>query len=322
MTQRQRVAALFPGQGSQAVGMGQELYTSSAAAKRVLDEAEAALPGLLDLMWHGPADELQLTANQQPALVAAGAAAYAAYLEAGGVPATFAAGHSLGEYTALVAAGTMSISDAVPLVHKRGQYMQEAVPQGHGAMAAVLKLDEEAIRAALTELASADPEPEANLVAIANLNAPGQTVISGTARGVERASEELKARGGRLIPLKVSAPFHSPLMAPAAERLRADMAAVAFREPGLTVVCNVTAEPLGGASAAPDLLLEQVTAPVRWVGCVEKLHQLGATRYLEFGSGKVLTGLLERILPGASGAVVLDPASLESALGQIEEEQV
>jgi [acyl-carrier-protein] S-malonyltransferase len=305
------VAAIFPGQGSQAVGMGRELYAASPAAKRVLDEAEAALPGLMALMWEGPAEELQLTANQQPALVAAGAAAFAAYLEAGGVAPRLAAGHSLGEYTAHVAAGTLSVADAVRIVRKRGQYMQDAVPAGAGAMAAVLKLDEGVIREVLAEVASGGP---ADLVAVANLNAPGQTVISGTAEGVAKASDALKAKGGRAIPLKVSAPFHSPLMAPAAARLAKDLAAVAFLEPGVSIVCNVTAEPLQGAAQAARLLTEQVTAPVRWVECVQKLDALGATRYVEFGSGNVLVGLLGRILPGASGVAVTDPASLAAAL--------
>lgn len=305
------VAAIFPGQGSQAVGMGRELYAASPAAKRVLDEAEAALPGLMALMWEGPAEELQLTANQQPALVAAGAAAFAAYLEAGGVAPRLAAGHSLGEYTAHVAAGTLSVTDAVRIVRKRGQYMQDAVPAGAGAMAAVLKLDEGVIREVLAEVAAGGP---ADLVAVANLNAPGQTVISGTAEGVAKASDTLKAKGGRAIPLKVSAPFHSPLMAPAAARLATDLAAVAFREPGVSIVCNVTAEPLQGAAQAARLLTEQVTAPVRWVECVQKLDALGATRYVEFGSGNVLVGLLGRILPGAGGVAVTDPASLAAAL--------
>lgn len=308
------LAALFPGQGSQAVGMAQALYAASPAAKGVLDAAEAALPGLLELMWSGPADELQLTANQQPALVAAGAAAYAAYLEAGGEAPSLAAGHSLGEYTALVAAGSLDVGTAVRLVRKRGEYMQAAVPAGEGAMAAVLKLDEAEIREALRELAEASEDPDAELVAVANLNAPGQTVLSGTARGVARAADALKARGGRVIPLKVSAPFHSPLMRPAALRLEADLAGVGFSEPRLTVVCNVTAEPLPGAGAAAGLLTEQVTAPVRWVECVERLNALGATRFLEFGSGKVLTGLLERILPGALGLAVTDPESVAAAV--------
>src|SRR5690554_1987459 len=217
--------------------MAQELYASSAAAKRVLDEAEAALPGLLELMWVGPADELQLTANQQPALVAAGAAAYAAWLEAGGPAADFGAGHSLGEYTAHVAAGSLSVGDAVKLVRRRGTYMQEAVPAGEGAMAAVMKLAPSQVDEVLARVASDDP---ALVVEVANLNSPGQTVISGNTGGVAAASAALKELGGRVIPLKVSAPFHCSLMQPAANRLATDLRATTFAEPAFAVVCNVT----------------------------------------------------------------------------------
>lgn len=293
--------------------MAEGFYSSSPAAQRVLDEAEAALPGLLEMMWRGPAEELQLTANQQPALVAAGAAAYAAYLEAGGESVEYAAGHSLGEYTAHVAAGSLSVADAVQLVRRRGTYMQEAVADGDGAMAAVLKLDEDSISSVLAEFT-------AEVVEIANLNSPGQTVISGSRQGVAAASERLKGLGGRVIPLKVSAPFHCSLMESAAKRLAADLAATSFTEPSFGIVCNVTAELLLGAHDVPRLLTEQVTAPVRWVGCVERLSALGATHFLEFGSGAVLTGLLGRILPGGEGGcspvgMAIDtPETLQGAL--------
>lgn len=293
--------------------MAQELYASSAAAKRVLDEAEAALPGLLELMWAGPADELQLTANQQPALVAAGAAAYAAWLEAGGPAADFGAGHSLGEYTAHVAAGSLSVGDAVKLVRRRGAYMQEAVPAGEGAMAAVLKLEQAQVEDALKSVSTGDGA----VVEIANLNSPGQTVISGSTAGVEAASAALKELGGRVVPLKVSAPFHCSLMQPAAERLAVDLAATAFGQPAFTIVCNVTAEPLADVAQAPELLTLQVTGSVRWVECVRKLHELGTTRYMEFGSGNVLTGLVGRILDDAPASAVTDPASLEAALEEV-----
>lgn len=308
-------AALFPGQGSQKVGMGEALYHASAAARRVLDEAERALPGLLEVMWQGPADTLQLTENQQPALVAAGAAAFAAYREAGGTSPALAAGHSLGEYTAHVAAGSLDVGDAVRLVRKRGQYMQDAVPAGAGAMAAVLKVDEGAIAEVLERFASrTEGAGSGGVVEVANLNAPGQTVISGSADAVAAASADLKAIGGRVIPLKVSAPFHCSLMTPAAERLAADLAAVRFAAPRFAIVCNVTAEVLPGAEAAAELLTRQVTAPVRWVACVERLAALGATRFVEFGSGDVLTGLVGRILHGADARAVTDPASLAAAL--------
>lgn len=293
--------------------MAQELYAASPAAKRVLDEAEAALPGLLQLMWEGPADTLQLTANQQPALVAAGAAAYAAWLEAGGPAAAFGAGHSLGEYTAHVAAGSLSVADAVQLVRRRGTYMQEAVPEGQGAMAAVLKLEQAQVESALTTVNDADGE----VVEVANLNSPGQTVISGSASGVAAASAALKELGGRVVPLKVSAPFHSSLMQPAADRLTEDLLATPFSAPSFGVVCNVSADLLPDAAAAPELLTQQVTASVRWVECVQRLQGLGATHYIEFGSGSVLTGLVGRILDGATAMAVDAPASLAAALEEV-----
>lgn len=299
------LAALFPGQGSQKVGMARAFYESSDAARKVLDEAEAALPGLLELMWEGPAETLQLTANQQPALVAAGAAAFAAWREAGGEEPALAAGHSLGEYTAHVAAGSLSVGDAVRLVRARGRYMQEAVPEGEGAMAAVLKVPRETVERACEETDG--------VVEVANLNTPEQTVISGAADAVAAASAALKEAGARVVPLKVSAPFHCSLMRPAAERLAADLEGVAFREPGFAVVCNVTAEPLASAADAPALLARQVTAPVRWVETMLRLRSLGAERFVEFGSGRALANMVGRTLDGAAATHVDDPASLEEA---------
>ena len=306
MSEGEATAALFPGQGSQAVGMAHALYDASPAAKRALDEAEGTLPGLLSLMWEGPAEQLQLTANQQPALVAAGAAAYAAYLEAGGPQPSFAAGHSLGEFSAHVAAGSLTLSDAVRLVRKRGSYMQDAVPKGQGAMAAVLQIAPETVAQTCRETAGT--------VEVANLNSPQQTVISGAAEAVARASERLKSEGARVIPLKVSAPFHSSLMQPAAEALARDLEQAEFSQPQLTIVCNVTAEPLPGPESAPRLLTEQVTSAVRWVESVERLAQLGAAHFLEFGSGKVLTGLVGRILPTTEAHAIADPNGLKEAL--------
>jgi [acyl-carrier-protein] S-malonyltransferase len=303
-------AALFPGQGSQAVGMARALHDASPAARAALDAAEAALPGLLELMWAGPAETLQLTANQQPALVAAGAAAYAAYLEAGGPPATYVAGHSLGEFTALVAAGTLSIGDAVRLVRARGEAMQTAVPAGEGAMAAILKLGRVEVEAAVDGVRA-----EGLVVDVANLNAPQQTVISGSAAGVAAAAERLKAAGGRAVPLKVSAPFHCRLMRPAAEALQPHLAAVALRPLAARLVANVTAEVVEDVELERGLLLEQVTAPVRWVETLERLHALGVRRFVEFGSGSVLTGLVGRTLTGDDVVAVTaaDPDGVAAA---------
>jgi len=304
-------AALFPGQGSQAVGMARELHDASPAARATLDAAEAALPGLLSLMWQGPAETLQLTANQQPALVAAGAAAYAAYLEAGGAPAAFVAGHSLGEFTALVAAGALDVGDAVRLVRARGEAMQTAVPAGEGAMAAILKLGRAEVEAAVDAVRA-----EGLVVDIANLNAPQQTVISGSAAGVAAAAERLKAAGGRAVPLKVSAPFHGRLMRPAAEALRPRLAATPLRPLAARLVANVTAEVVDDPEVERGLLLEQVTAPVRWVETLERLHALGVRRFVEFGSGSVLTGLVGRTLtdPDVVALAAADPEGVAAAV--------
>ena len=300
------LAVVFPGQGSQSVGMAKSFYEHSAAARKVLDEAEAALPGLLQLMWEGPAEALQLTANQQPALVAAGAAAFAAWREAGGPEPRYAAGHSLGEYTAHVAAGSLSVTDAAKLVRARGTYMQEAVPEGEGAMAAVMKLDAAAIRNACKHVDG--------VAEVANLNAPGQTVISGQAAAVAAVAERLEAEGGRVVRLKVSAPFHCSLMQPAADRLAHDLGRVRFGDPAFGIVCNVTADLLPNAADAPALLTKQVTSPVRWVESVKHLRALGARRFLELGAGKVLTGLVQRILNDVEATSVPDMDALRAAL--------
>jgi len=300
------LAALFPGQGSQAIGMAKDFYEHSPAAKELLDRAESALPGLLKLMWEGPDDELKLTANQQPALVAAGAAAFAAYQEAGGEMPRYGAGHSLGEFTAHVAAGSLRLEDAIVLVHKRGTYMQEAVPEDLGAMAAVLKINPEQVERAC--------QAASGIVEIANLNSPQQTVISGEAKAVAAVGEQLKEEGARVVPLKVSAPFHCSLMEPAAERLAKDLAEIRFSEPKFAIVCNVTAEPLGSAKEIAGLLERQVTSSVRWTESARKLESLGVTRFLEFGSGKVLTGLVGRILDKPDAKMVTDMMSLREAL--------
>lgn len=303
-----KFAALFPGQNSQVIGMGQDFYTHSDAAKAVLDQAEATLPGLLELMFDGPEDDLKLTANQQPALVAAGVAAWAAWLETGGPAPAIAAGHSLGEFTALCASGALDFTDALKLVRRRGELMQEAVAQGGGAMAAVMKLEPEAI---LEILRATD-----GTVEIANLNSPGQTVISGEETAVQQAAAALKEQGGRVIPLKVSAPFHCSLMQPAADRLAPLLAATDFSAGDFPVLSNVTAREHESAAIAARLT-EQVTSTVRWTESMELLAAQGISSFVEFGSGKVLTGLVGRTLEGTDAHAVTDMASLQAALSEV-----
>ena len=301
-----RIAALFPGQGSHAVGMARALAEASPAARDVIERADAAAPGLRALMFDGPADELTRTANQQPALVAAGVAAYAAWREAGGPEPIIAAGHSLGEFTAHVAAGSLALETAIRLVRARGRYMQEAVPEGVGAMAAVLKLDDDVVDALVAEAGAG--------ASVANRNAPGQVVVSGEADAVASVARAAKEHGGRAVPLKVSAPFHCPLMAPAAERLARDLAATTFTPARFEIVCNVDARPLAGPADAPRVLTEQVTGTVRWTEVLHTVQERNIDRWVEFGSGKVLTGMLARTLAGADGRAVVDPESLAAAL--------
>lgn len=299
------IAALFPGQGSQEIGMGKALYEGSRAAKEALERAEATLPGLLKLMWEGPEEELRLTANQQPALLAVGYAAYQAYREAGGPEPAYAAGHSLGEWTAHVAAGTVALEDALRLVRKRGEYMQEAVPVGQGAMAAILKVPLDII---LEEIAGVRG------VELANLNSPEQTVISGTAEGVNRAVELLKNRRARAVLLPVSAPFHSSLMRPARERLAHDLQQVQFSSPKFPVYSNVTARPETDPPHIRTLLLEQITHSVRWVEILQSLKVHGVEKFLEFGSGRVLTGLVGRTLEGVQAKSLTSPEEIADSL--------
>ena len=278
--------------------MGRALYEGSAAAREVLERAEAVLPGLLELMFEGPEETLTLTENAQPALLAVGYAAYAAYREAGGPEPAAAAGHSLGEWSAHVAAGTLALEDALRLVRLRGRYMQEAVPVGEGAMAAVLKLPLDAIEEALQGLEG---------VWVANLNTPAQTVISGRREAVEEAARRLKEKRARVVFLNVSAPFHTPLMAPAAEKLAGEVAAVSFQDPAFPVYANVTARPVTQGEEARRLLIEQITAPVRWVEVTQALHAAGVRTFLEFGVGNVLTGMVRRILEGVRAQPVTAP---------------
>jgi [acyl-carrier-protein] S-malonyltransferase len=266
------IAFIFPGQGSQVVGMGRALADGHAVCRATFDEADRALgEPFSTLIFEGPADRLTLTENTQPAILATSVAAWR-LLDARGYTPSFVAGHSLGEYSAHVAAGTLDFTDAVRLVRHRGRYMQEAVPVGVGAMAAVLGLDEAAVAEACLEAAQGE------VVSPANVNAPGQVVIAGTAGAVARAGECAKARGARrVIPLKVSAPFHCALMKPAEERLTPELRAVTACDPRVPVIANVDALPRTTARAAVDALIAQVSRPVRWDATITRLASEGVT---------------------------------------------
>lgn len=306
-----KIAALFPGQNSHAIGMGGEVAASFDVARDVFSTTDAVLPGLTTLMASGPLPELTLTANQQPALVAASVAAYRAWRDVTKLTPAFAAGHSLGEYSALVAAGVLDLASALRLTRKRGELMQEAVPEGVGAMAAVLNADLGAIRDACAS--------SGGVCEIANLNAPSQTVISGEKDAVAAASATLKGAGARVIPLKVSAPFHCSLMWPARERLTPDLREAALGEMTFPVLSNVLADAVTDVRDVPGLLARQITESVRWVETLQRLHELGVDTYVEFGPGTVLKGLVERTLPGATVHNVHTPADIEAFKTRLEE---
>ena len=280
------IAFLFPGQGSQTVGMGQRLVETFPEARAVFEEADAALgESLSRLIFEGPAETLTLTEHTQPAILTMSTAAYRVLSRRGFEPA-MVAGHSLGEYSAHVAAGTMAFADAVRLVRHRGRYMQEAVPVGTGGMAAILGLDAARVAEACAEVA------EGEVVSPANLNAPGQIVIAGSAAAVGRAMERAKALGAkRAVPLQVSAPFHCALMKPAEERLTPELRHLPVAEPRVPVVANVDAKPRVTASAAIEALIRQISAPVRWQDTMQRLVADGATGFVEVGPGTVLCGL-------------------------------
>jgi [acyl-carrier-protein] S-malonyltransferase len=284
------IAFLFPGQGSQKVGMGKALAEAYPEAHAAFEEADAALgESLSRLCFEGPDDQLTLTENTQPAILTVSVAAYRVLAARGFAPA-FVAGHSLGEYSANVAAGTMAFADAVRTVRRRGRYMQEAVPVGEGAMAAILGLDADAVRQACDQAAQGE------VVSPANINGAGQVVIAGARAAVERASAIAKTLGAkRAIPLPVSAPFHCALMQPAEDRLAPELRALAVQAPRVPVVANVDAEPKRDGAAAIEALVRQVSAPVRWEDVIRRLASEGVTTYVEVGPGTVLSGLARKI---------------------------
>ncbi|MBX3186705.1 MAG: ACP S-malonyltransferase [Labilithrix sp.] len=315
-----QVAWLFPGQGSQAVGMGRDLLDASAAAREVFQRADEALGEKLSrLILEGPEEELTLTANAQPALVTMSTAVLAAMRERyPSLPSPrFAAGHSLGEYSALVAAGALTLEDAVRVVRTRGKAMQSAVAPGEGAMAAIMGLDASRLEAICRDVSGEKDDAGAafGVVSCANFNAPGQIVIAGTARAVARVSELANAEKAKAIPLKVSAPFHCALMAPAAAALRDALEKVEVHAPAFPVVANVDARPNSDAGRVKDLLVRQVDGAVRWEQAIRLMHMEGITHALEIGAGKVLSGLGKRI---AKDMKILSVGTVESlgALGE------
>jgi [acyl-carrier-protein] S-malonyltransferase len=310
------LAWVFPGQGSQKVGMGRALFEAFPESRAVFDQADATLGKPLSrLCFEGPEDQLQLTANTQPAILTTSVAAARA-LASRGVAPQWVAGHSLGEYAALVTAGVLALGDAVAAVRRRGQYMQEAVPVGQGAMAAILALGLEAVEQACREAA------QGQVVSPANINSPGQVVIAGHVEAVDRASELCRKAGAkRAVRLPVSAPFHCALMMPAQERLAADLGRIEFQEARVPVVNNVDARAVRTAAAARDGLVRQVSAPVRWQPSVELLVREGVDTFVELGPGTVLSGLVKKIDKGVRVLNVEDPASLEATAAALRERQ-
>lgn len=305
-----KIAFIFPGQGSQIVGMGQEFVENAAESKAFYDRADQALQfELSKLMLEGPAEELTLTYHAQPALLTTGVMV-AEKLRAAGIQPQYAAGHSLGEYGALVLAGVMSFDDAVSIVHKRGLYMNEAVPAGQGAMAAILGMELEALNAVTKQVSAAG-----DAVQVANVNCPGQIVISGTKEGVDKAIIAAKEAGAkRAIPLVVSGPFHSELMRPSSEKLKAVLAEITLSAPEIPVIGNVMAKELKDVSAIQQELVEQVYSAVQWEASMREMIAQGVDVFIECGPGKVLSGLLKKIDRSVAAYCVYDEASLEAVI--------
>jgi [acyl-carrier-protein] S-malonyltransferase len=302
-------AFVFPGQGSQAAGMGKDIADAYPIARKVFDDIDAALGfSISKLCFEGPDDDLKLTENTQPAILAVSSAIHAVLEEKGATKRDIVAGHSLGEYSAIVSVGGLTAAEAAKIVHLRGRFMQEAVPVGAGGMAALLGPSVDEAKEICDEASQGD------VVSVANINAPGQIVIAGTKAAIDRAIAVAKTRGKRALPLPVSAPFHCDLMKPAEEKLRPVLDDASLKDLWFSVVSNVDASPIGTATAVRNALLRQVASPVRWVESIEKMIGMGVRRFVEVGPGKVLTGLIKRIDPSVELINVSDVPSLEAFL--------
>lgn len=305
-------AFVFPGQGSQYAGMGKDVAEKYPAARKVFDDIDAALGfSISQLCFEGPEDQLKLTQNTQPAILAVSSAIHAVLEEHGAARRDLVAGHSLGEYSAIVSVGGLTPAEAAKIVHLRGKFMQEAVPVGTGGMAALIGPSFEDAKAICDEAAQGE------VVSVANINAPGQIVIAGTKAGIDRAIDVAKKRGvRRALPLPVSAPFHCELMKPAEEQLRPVLDEAHFKDLWVALVSNVDASPIGTATAVRNALLRQVASPVRWVESVQRMVSMGVKRFVEVGPGNVLAGLIKRIDAGVEVVNVSDVHSIEAFLAR------
>ncbi|MGG1574439.1 ACP S-malonyltransferase [Fictibacillus sp. NRS-1165] len=310
-----KIAFLFPGQGSQSVGMAQELAQNFEEARTIFDTADKKLGvSLSSIIFEGPEDDLKRTENTQPALLTASTAVLEVFKKHGIKP-DYTAGHSLGEYSALVAAGSLSFEDAVYAVRQRGLFMEEAVPTGVGAMSAILGMKQEELEA-ITEKVSENGDA----VQVANLNCPGQIVISGTAQGVADASSLAKENGAKVIPLQVSGPFHSSLMEPAAEKMQDVLDSITIRDAEIPVIANVTAKPVTSSVEIKEKLVKQIYSPVRWEETINELMALGVDTFIEIGPGKVLSGLVKKVNRRANVIAISDEATINAAVVKLKGE--